>query len=417
MKKNSTVLLGLQFGDEGKGKIVDYLATKYDAVVRFNGGNNAGHTVVVNSIRLPLSHLPSSALHQKKLYIAQGSSINPKVLINEIKILKSLGKDVNLSIDYRCHIIMPYHQLLDNLSEITKKNKIGSLNLGVGYSYEDKTNREGIRLEHILNEDLLREKMKLIWDLKRNRIEKIYNHKYDLSFEQVFNEYKQYGQFLKEYTSKVSEEIIENWSKNSYLFESAQAFYLDYSFGTYPFTVAYNTIASSVFTGSGLPPLPIDVLGVVKAYSIRVGNGPFPTEQDNNDGDKLRLIGNEYGTVSKRPRRCGWIDLPLLKYAIKMNGVKSIALTKLDVLSHFNEIPICVNYKSVTERSLNISDLSQVTPEYQLLPGWNCDISSIRSFSRLPSKCKSYIRFIQTHLKVSIKYISVGQDRSQTIEV
>jgi adenylosuccinate synthase len=413
----SLILLGLQFGDEGKGKIADYLGSKFDAGVRFNGANNAGHTVVVGKNKLPLSHLPSSVLANHPLYIAQGCSINPKVLIDEIKKVRPLTKKFELFLDPRCHVIMPYHILLDQASENYRSQKVGSLKLGVGFSYEDKTNRDGIRIMDLQNKKVLAEKLKQVWSLKTLRLEKVYGAKSNLDLDEIVEEFFSYGKELKQYIHPVAEMIIKEWDSKSFLFESAQAFYLDYSFGTYPFTVAYNTLASSVYTGVGLPPYHLDVLGIVRSYTIRVGSGPFPTEQDNEIGQKLREIGNEYGTVSKRPRRCGWLDLPLLAYSIKMNGVKELALTKIDVLSHFEKIKVCTSYdhgKGIIPELLN---LDRVKPKYEVLSGWNEDITRAKKWSDLPLNCQKYIKFIETNLGVPIKIISVGPDRQQTIEL
>lgn len=307
--------------------------------------------------------------------------------------------------------------MLDQASENYRSQKVGSLKLGVGFSYEDKTNRDGIRVVDLLDEDILATKLEQVWNLKIHRLERVYGVKADLTIESIVKEFANYGRQLKPYISPVAEIVTENINKTKYLFESAQAFYLDYSFGTYPFTVAYHTLASSVYTGVGMPPNSIDVLGIVRAYTIRVGSGPFPTEQDNETGEKLRKIGNEYGTVSKRPRRCGWLDLPLLKYAIKMNGVKEIALTKLDVLSHFNEIKVCTEYDSNGNLVPDFADLSKVKPIYTSLDGWHEDITNITKWNELPTKCQKYVKFVEHELGVPVKIISVGPNRHQTIEL
>lgn len=412
----SLILLGLQFGDEGKGKIADFLGDRFDAGVRFNGANNAGHTVVVGENKLSLSHLPSSILSGHPVHIAQGCSINPLTLLREIEKVKVLISNFKLSIDPRCHVIMPYHIALDQASEEYRSQKVGSLKLGVGFSYEDKTNRDGIRLIDLLDKEVLASKISEVWELKKRRLEYVYGKPTKLEVSEIVEEYWKYGQLLKEYLRSVAEEIIENFNSKKYLFESAQAFYLDYSFGTYPFTVAYNTLASSVFPDVGLPPLSIDVLGIVRAYTIRVGSGPFPTEQDNEIGEKLREIGQEYGTVSKRPRRCGLLDLPMLKYAIKMNGVKEIALTKLDVLSSFENIRVCVSYDKPDHLS-HAFDLAMAKPRYKDLPGWNTDITSVRKHTELPNNCQKFVQFIESELQIPVRIISVGPERNQTFEV
>lgn len=413
----SLILLGLQFGDEGKGKIADYLGARFSAGIRFNGANNAGHTVVISETKLVLSHLPSSALTGHPLYIAQGCSINPAVLIEEIKKVRVLTDKFELHLDPRCHVIMPYHVLLDQASESYRSQKVGSLKLGVGFSYEDKTNRDGIRIADLFSKKTLLLKLRDIWELKSLRLERVYKSKFNLDLATIADDYARYGKILREYTSPVPEGIIEEWKKKRFLFESAQAFYLDYSFGTYPFTVAYNTLASSVYTGVGLPPYPIDVMGIVRAYTIRVGNGAFPTEQDNKIGKKLRVIGSEYGAVSKRDRRCGWLDLPLLSYAVKMNNVKSIALTKIDVLSQFKKIKVCIAYTNNKSSFYSLPDLDRVKPVYKIFEGWNRDITQAKKWSDLPLNCQRYIKFIEATLNIPINIISVGPDRSQTIEL
>ena len=407
--KDSLIVIGLQYGDEGKGRIVDYLGSKFDGVVRYNGANNAGHTIVLNSLKFPLSQLPCSVFNNNDLLIAQGCSINPEVLINEIKSLESLNIQVKLTIDYRCHIIMPYHQILDELTEKHKTNKMGSLKLGVGYSYEDKTNREGIRLEDLLDISILKEKLTRNIAIKNDRIEKVFGTHSDLSLDSILSEFHKYGKYLEQYIGDVSEIILDGLDNKKYLFESAQSYNLDYAFGTYPYTVAYHTLASSVLTGVGLPPTDIDVLGIIRAYSIRVGNGPFPTEDTTSLGEQLRIIGNEYGTVSKRPRRCGWLDLPVIKKGLKINGVSRLALTKLDVLSHFKEIPVCTSYNQI--------DSNIVEPNYKKCEGWNEDISGIRDLNKLPTNCRKYISLVEEQLGVPITLISVGAERESIIEV
>lgn len=417
----STILLGLQFGDEGKGKMVDYLSDKFEKVVRSNGGNNAGHTVVHKGTKLALSQIPCGVLQNKEAIIAQGCVISPKVLISEINQVKALGLDLKLLIDARAHIVMPYHIRLDESSELYKGDeKIGSLKLGIGFCYEDRNNREGIRMIDLINPEKLRARVLRAWDLKKARVEKAYNQTFDLDIEMVLKEYNRYGEILKEYVGYAPESLSYDISNKSILIETSQAFYLDYAFGTYPYTVAYNTIASSALPSIGLPNQDLNVIGVFRSYSIRVGNGIFPTELDSELGEKLRKIGNEYGTVSGRPRRCGWLDLPLLRYSVKMNGIKELAITKLDILSNFEEILIANEYRYKDEiikfPPNDLEDLSHATPEYKKFEGWNEDISNIRKYDELPVNCKKYIEYLEEELQVSINYISVGADREQTVE-
>lgn len=413
------VIIGLQFGDEGKGKMVDYLGNFFNCTIRYNGGNNAGHTIVYNGTTLALSQFPSSAFGGKKALIAQGCVITPKVLLDEIKKIRELGIKINLGIDRRCHVVFPYHSLLDQASEISKgSHAIGSLKLGIGYCYEDKTNREGIRIEDLLDQDILRDKLTRIWDSKLQRIAQISDQvKIDLDLEQTISEYLEYGKQLQPYVMEVAEYVVDNIGKETFLLESAQSFYLDYAMGTYPNTVAYHTTSGSMYSHVGIPFIPIHVLGVFRSYMIRVGNGSFPTEAKDAIGDKLREIGKEYGTVSKRPRRCGWLDLPLLRYAIKMNGVHELAITKLDVLSHFPVIPVCIKYRVNGEITniCNVKDITKAEPIYEYIDGWNTDITTITTFDDLPDQCKLYLKFIEDNVRIPIRYISVGPDRDQTI--
>jgi adenylosuccinate synthase len=446
------LVIGLQFGDEGKGKMIDYLSDKYDCTIRHNGANNAGHTVKYGDITLPLSHLPSSILRNKKVYIAQGCCINPQTLKNEIERFEQTKQPLKLAVDSRCHIIFPYHQILDYLSEKSRgENAIGSLHLGVGFSYADKTNRHGLRMSDLVNVDTFEEKFREFETRMNKEIKKQGHHTCDLllnileKYEEyrqplidaigtethsmkckgrcyniskvVCNKYIEYGNFLRRFIKDVAEDVICNLDKRTYLLESAQSFYLDYGLGTYPYTVAYHTNASSALSNIGLPPMRLNVLGIARCYMIRVGNGPFPTELCDNDGNDLRQLGNEFGTVSKRPRRCGWLDIPLLLYAIRMNGVKEIALTKLDVLSHMKKLKVCTGYH-LNGRPLQnwkTSDLGNVTPIYRDFHTWSSDISNCRTYDELPQECKTYISFIEKSLEVFVRYVSVGAERDQTI--
>ncbi len=419
MKLN--LVLGLQFGDEGKGKFVDYLSEINDYIVRSNGGNNAGHTIVINNKKYIFSILPCGSLYGKEVFIAQGCVIDPKVLLNEIDVVKETGKILKLRIDPRCHVVMPYHKILDKATENYKgKWKMGSLKLGIGYCYEDKTNRDGIRVLDILNKEKLTERVKKVWDIKKSRIIDGFKYKFDIHIKDVIEEYYAFGRKLKQYVGLVPEFLLKESSNKNILIETSQAHYLDYVFGTYPYTVGYNTIASAALAHIGLPPQEINVLGILRAYTIRVGNGPFPSEQDNEIGNKLRKNGNEYGTISKRPRRCGWLDLVLAKYACNMNGVRQIALTKIDILSGINELKICIGYqdgdKVVKDYDPTKIDLGSTNPVYETFKGWEEDITEVKNYKELPRNCKKYIEFIEQYLNVEVKYISVGPNRDQVIE-
>lgn len=417
------IIVGAQWGDEGKGKVVDLLAAQTKHVVRYNGGNNAGHTIVLNGEKFKLSLLPSGVLHKKKLYLSHGVVINPKVLLEEIDFFTKRGIKLNLMIDPRCHIVMPYHRELDRATELWKgKKATGSLHLGIGYTYEDKNNRVGARFEDLINPAQLKEKLEMYFPIKKLQIEKVFGQKTDLTIEKIYKEYAVYGRRLKKYLGDVSKTIQEAsrlGSNNKIIFEGAHGTFLDGIFGTYPYTTAVYTIAGGVFPYVGIAPQKIYSMGIVKAYTTRVGNGPFPTELENPTGQKIREKGGEFGTVSKRPRRCGWLDLCLVRTASRLSGFDYLTITKLDVLSVVGKIKICIGYKIgnkiVKEVPAMISDFDKCRPVYKDFKGWNRDISHIRRFKNLPSEAKIYVKFIEQQLKVPIKLVSVGAERQSNI--
>lgn len=415
------VVVGAQWGDEGKGKVVDILAKEADCVVRFNGGNNAGHTIVLNGEKFPLSLLPSGVLQQKKLMIAQGAVIDPKVLLAEINFFKERGLKVDLTIDPRVHVVMPYHKELDRATELWKgKKATGSLHLGIGYCYEDKNNRFGIRIEDLINPKLLKEKLEMFFPLKKLQIEKVFGQKCDVKLNETYKSYKSYGERLKKYLGDISALTIDALKKNKkILFEGAHGTFLDGVFGTYPYTTAVYTISGSVFPYVGIPPQKIYSLGIVKAYTTRVGNGSFPTELFDRTGEKIRKKGGEFGTVSGRPRRCGWLDLPLLRQAIRLSGFDYLCLTKLDVISDLDSIKVCTHYrlgnKLLKIMPASIHNFAKCKPVYKEFKGWKKNISNTRKFSDLPKEVKEYVKFIESALKVPTKYIFVGPERQQTI--
>lgn len=418
----SLIVVGLQWGDEGKGKIIDALAGAFHYVVRWNGGNNAGHTVVVNGAKFPLSLIPSGVIARKKLCIAQGAVVNPEVLLKEIDFLARAGYPVDLVIDSRVHIVMPYHKLFDAASEVWRgKDATGSLRLGIGYCYEDRNNRVGIRMEDLVRPKILREKIIKILPLKLAILGGAYKVPSTLTVDQIVDEYTLYGKKLKKYIGDVSSLICKKIKTKRFLFEQAHGTMLDPVFGTYPYTVAPPTIASAVFPSVGIPAQTMDVLGVMKAYTTRVGNGPFPTELFDETGEAIRAAGREFGTVSKRPRRCGWIDLPQLRYAVRLNGATSLAVTKLDVLSTLSEIKVCTHYlhKGVrlNEFVSEMGDLAGCTPVYVTLPGWKVDIGTVTKASKLPKDAKNYLKFLQKHLQVPIGYVSVGAERKALLSL
>lgn len=422
------VVVGAQWGDEGKGKVVDILSSRADYIVRYNGGNNAGHTVVYRGEKYKLSLVPSGALHKKRLFLAQGVVIDPKVLLKEIGFFEERGNHLKLTIDPRVNIVMPYHKLLDAATEAWKgKRATGSLHLGIGYCYEDKNNRAGVRFEDLIDPKLLKEKIETMTPLKKRYIEGVFGQKANLNPKEILKEYSTYGRKLKKYLGDVSSLIQKECTPRvqskgkKVLFEGAHGTFLDGIFGTFPFTTAVYTIAGGIFTYVGIAPQKVYSLGIVKAYTTRVGNGPFPTELANKIGDEVRTRGNEFGTVSKRPRRCGWLDLPLIKTATRFSGFNYIALTKLDVLSTLKTIKIGVGYtvggRIIDQVPALTADFYRCKPIYKELKGWEKDISRARRVSDLPKEARVYLEFIEKYLKVPIKFIFVGPDREETIEM
>lgn len=422
MKKIQTVIIGAQWGDEGKGKIVDVLSKKADIVVRFNGGNNAGHTIVYNGERFSLSLLPSGVLWKKILCLSQGVVVNPKVLIAEIEFFKKRKNPPKLLIDPRVNIVMPYHQLLDSATEAYQGDKkVGSLKLGIGYCYEDRNNRHGIRMEDLIQPTILKEKIMEEFPLKKKRIEGVFGEKVTITTEDIFAEYNKYGKLLAKYIGDVREYIYHSWEKKNILFEGAHGTFLDGNFGTYPYTTAVNTISGSVFPYVGIPPAKLSCVGVIKAYTTRVGGGPFPTELFDTIGNSIQEKGAEFGTVSKRRRRCGWLDIPMLKLADELNGFDSLIITKVDVLSGIKELKIApyhlLNGKKVTLFPSSLSDISKLKPQYATYKGWNGDISKVRTYKNLPINCRKYLEAIQRYIGKPITHVSVGSERSAIIRV
>lgn len=415
------VVIGSQWGDEGKGKVVDLLAKDVDYVVRYNGGNNAGHTVVVNGEKFKLSLLPSGVVQKKVSLIAQGAVIDPKILLDEIAFFETRKIKVKLFIDPRVHIVMPYHKALDAATEAWKgKKATGSLHLGIGYCYEDKNNRFGIRFEDLINPALLKEKLSMFFPLKKRQIELVFGQKTNLTIESIYKDYEGYGKKLKKYLGDVSQLLYKNKNKKI-LYEGAHGTFLDGVFGTYPYTTAVYTISGAVFPYVGIAPSDLYSVGIVKAYTTRVGNGPFPTELFDKTGDDIRAIGVEFGTVSKRPRRCGWLDIPLVRTACRLSGFSYLAITKLDVLSQLSKIKVCIGYnvngKIVKEVPSMIADFYKCKAIYKEFDGWVSDISKVKKLKNLPKKARIYLQFIEKELKVPIKIISVGSERNSTITI
>jgi adenylosuccinate synthase len=420
----NAVIVGTQWGDEGKGKIVDLLAETSDMVVRFQGGNNAGHTMVVEGEQF-ISHLiPSGILQKKTCVIGNGVVVDPAVLLGEIDALTTRGVNVSpamLNICEKAHLIMPYHQAVDHAREKFKGDKkIGTTGRGIGPAYEDKATRRGIRFVDLLNPELFAEKVITMLD-EKNFYLKNYLSAETLDSKQIIEQYQAYAQRLAPYVTNVSVTINTAINQNrQVMFEGAQGTHLDIDHGTYPFVTSSNTVAGNACCGSGVGPKQInDVIGIVKAYTTRVGQGPFPSELFDDIGDKIQKKGAEFGATTGRRRRCGWLDTVILKNAVRLNGLTGLAITKLDVLDGLDSIKICTGYdyngKTLTEFPASLKILGDCKPIYETLPGWPEDISGMQKLEELPQKVKNYLNRIAELAETPVDIISVGPDRDQTI--
>jgi adenylosuccinate synthase len=416
------VLLGLQWGDEGKGKVVDVLAPKYNTVARFQGGPNAGHTLEFDGIKHVLHQIPSGIFRSSiKNVIGNGVVLDPVIFKNEIKKLDPFNinfKD-NLWISNKAQLILPTHRLLDAAYEKSKGNeKIGSTLKGIGPTYQDKIARLGLRVGDIFY-DNFKEKYQKLVDAHKTILE-FYKHEYEL--EEAEKTFFEAIDYLKTFNVRSTEYLINDELKagKSVLAEGAQGSLLDIDFGSYPFVTSSNTMTAGVCTGLGVAPNSIQrVFGIFKAYCTRVGSGPFPTELFDEDGKELQKVGNEFGATTGRPRRCGWLDIPALKYVVMINGVTELFMMKADILSGFKKIKVCTQYQledgTITDEfPYEIVD-SEVKPIYEELEGWNCSLDNINSFDAMPEPLKDYIKYIEEKLGVPINLVSVGPDRTQTI--
>ena len=417
------VVLGTFYGDEGKGKIIDYLSENADASIRCSGGNNAGHTINVNGKKFAFHLIPSGILNSNtKAIIGNGVVIDPKVLIEEIEELKKNGYSVdNLYISDKAHIIMPYHIMMDKLQEeLRAENKIGTTARGIGPAYSDKYERSGIRVEDFISdkfESIAKENI-----AKKNKIFKMYQ-KEELNAEETIEQYKKYAQYLKKYVVD-SVDMLHNLleENKNIVCEGAQATLLDIDFGNYPFVTSSNPTIGGVMTGTGIGPKYIgEVYGVLKAYSSKVGEGMYITEQDNKIGDTIRELGHEYGTTTKRPRRCGWLDLVALKYAARLNGLTGLAINHVDTIGKLDKIKLCVAYEYEGQRTMRFSTnneyLKKCVPIYEEFDGNFGDISNIKRREDLPENAKKYLDRIEEIVNVPIKFIGTGADRNDMIIV
>ncbi len=418
------VVVGLQYGDEGKGKITDVLSAKSDYVVRFQGGDNAGHTVYVGEEKFVLHLLPSGVLQCKgKCIIANGVAVNPKSFMKEIAEIESKGmKTDHIFISRRAHVIMPYHILLDTYREEEKGGtEIGTTKKGIGPCYEDKIARVGIRMVDLLNPEILREKIEKNLRVKNALFEK-YFEKETLNVDEIYNEFLEIGKLLQDRIVDTEVELNEAIKEGkNVLFEGAQALMLDIDFGTYPYVTSSSPSTGGVCSGAGVPPTALqNLIGVSKAYTTRVGNGPFPSELDNELGEQIRKVGNEFGATTGRPRRTGWLDLVSLKHACMINGINNLVITKLDVLTGIKPLKIVTKYKTEDGKIIDYftsstTKLYNYEPIFEELQGWDEDITKVRSYDELPANAKKYIEFIEDYLGINVYLVSVGPERSQNI--
>ncbi|MBQ1461319.1 MAG: adenylosuccinate synthase [Selenomonas sp.] len=420
---STVVVTGTQWGDEGKGKIVDYLAQQADTVVRFQGGSNAGHTVVVDGEAYKLRLMPSGILFKgSHCVVGNGVAFDPMVMLEEMDGLAERGIDLSgIRISNRAHVVLPYHRLMDGIGDEARgDNKIGTTKRGIGPCYMDRDNRIGIRVCDMMDEEEFAKRLKENLEIKNKELKLLYDHE-PLSYDEILKEYMGYAERLRPYVcdtiALLNEEIKEG---RKILFEGAQATMLDIDYGTYPYVTASHPISGGVGVGAGVAPNKIDkVVGIVKAYCTRVGEGPFPTEQLNAIGEKIREEGHEYGVVTGRPRRTGWLDACVVRYAGLISGIDYMAVTRLDILDNFEEIKMCVAYKYkgeiLNEIPASLKVLAEVEPVYETFAGWNTDISKVRKYEDLPENAKKYLERMAEVTGIKLGIVSVGPNRDETI--
>ncbi|MDD4294845.1 MAG: adenylosuccinate synthase [Candidatus Omnitrophica bacterium] len=417
----NSIVVGLQWGDEGKGKIIDYLCQDKDIIVRFQGGNNAGHTVVVDNKKFVFHLIPSGILRDDKICaIGNGVVVDPKVLVEEITELKAKGVKIssgNLKISPFCHLIMPYHRVMDELKELKRSKKIGTTKRGIGPCYVDKVTRCGIRMIDFIDDETFTDKLRSNLEEKNETFNKVFGHD-GLTFDDIYNEYAKLAQIIKPYVCDFVD-FFEDCKDRSFLFEGAQGTFLDVDFGTYPFVTSSSVIAPNALLGAGLASVKIDeICGVAKAYTTRVGEGPFPTELDGKDAEYFRTIGGEFGATTGRPRRCGWLDLVLLKRAVKVNNITKLILTKLDILDDMDTIKVCTKYVNADGSEVRgfPADLGKISPVYTEFSGWHKPSKDALKFDDLAPEAQDYIAFIESFLGVRVGYVSVGEKREAVLE-
>jgi adenylosuccinate synthase len=422
---SATIVLGAQWGDEGKGRVVDYFAESADFVVRFQGGNNAGHTIVVGDERLALSLIPSGILYPDCTpVIASGTVVDPAVLFAEMDMVAEKGLDPSrVRVSSNAHLIMPYHRKLDAVIErYLGKNQIGTTKKGIGPAYTDKYSRFGIRVQDLFDPKIFAEKVEAALVEKNRILPRVYNT-LPMNVQEVIDEYLGFAERLHAHVEDTSL-LLHNAIKEDreVLFEGAQGTLLDIDHGTYPFVTSSNPTAGGAVVGSGIGPKAIDeIVGVAKAYISRVGTGPFPTELHDEVGDRMIELGGEYGTVTGRRRRCGWLDLAALRYAVRVNSLTRVFLTKMDILSAFDTIKVATGYRagndSFEDFPAQQSVLYHCEPVYEELPGWDEDITGVRELEDLPKETRAYIEYIEDSIEVPVGWVSVGPERSQLIEI
>src|SRR5580658_334829 len=421
---SNVIVLGAQWGDEGKGKVVDLLAERFDIVVRYQGGHNAGHTVFIGDRKFVLKLIPSGVLRPGVMaVIGNGVVIDLAALLQEMEALKALGFDVagQLRISNRAHVIFPFHRLIEKMSEAREDRiPIGTTSRGIGPCYEDKTGRRGIRIADLFDPETFRTLYDILAEDKKT-LAATFNLSEPIDYAAIRDQTEAYAERIRPLVCDTAVLLAEAMKQGKrIMFEGAQGTMLDIDHGTYPFVTSSNATAGGASTGTGVPPTRIDaVIGVSKAYITRVGSGPFPTESDDAAGDLLRREGNEYGAVTGRPRRCGWFDVPLLKYTAMVNGFDTLMITKLDVLDRLEEIPVCVGYKlngvEVCEMPATFRALEAVEPVYQMLPGWACSTRGVDQYDKLPGRAREYLQFLEQRTGVEIGGVSTGPERNETM--